>query len=135
VAVPSVLRLPEVEQTPAEREQGADERDRLADERDRLADERDRLADQRDRAADDRDRSAGRAIEVEGRPVPAEVDDDPFGINFGPSAERTEAVDSDSDEPPSPETSPRTLTERLAAAAVDRDYSDKPKEGERSAES
>jgi len=119
-----------MEQTPAEREQVADERDRLADERDRRADQRDRQADQRERAADERDRDAEAAGNVEGRPVPDEVDDDRFGINLGPSTQRVEAVDDD--EPPSPQPSPRTLSERLAAAAVDRDDADPPNEGERS---
>jgi len=116
-----------VEQTPAEREQDADERDRVADERDRVADERDREADQRERAADERDRRTGTAAEDRGRPVPAEDADDHFGINLGPSAERPEVPESE--EPPTPEPSPRTLSERLAAAAVDRDESDTPDEG------
>jgi len=123
-----------VEQTPAERDQVADERDRVADERDRVADERDRVADERDREADQRERAAAVRDRTEtaadaGRPVPGEVDDDRFGINLGPGVERTEAVDVD--EPARPQPSSRTLSERLAAAAVDRDEPDTPNEGQR----
>ena len=130
-SVHSRFNLSEMEQTPVEREQVADERDRLADERERLADERERQADQRERAADVRDR-AGTEPNVEEQPVPGEVDDDRFGINLGPAGERTEA--DDPDEPASPQPSPRTLSERLAAAAVDRDDSDAPDEEQRSPE-
>jgi hypothetical protein len=129
--VVSVHRLADVKQTPAERERVAAERDRLADERDRIADERDRRADQRERVADERDRRAGTAAEVQGRPTPTEVDPDLFGINLGLPSERPQTVDSDEH---SPQPSPRTLTERLAAAAVDRDDSDTPTEGLRSPE-
>src|SRR6476646_6436467 len=113
-----------MEQTPADRERDADERDRLADERDRVADERDERADQRERAADERDRSAGTGVKVDAQPVSGKFEDDRFGINLGPSTPRT--VASDTDETPSAKPSPRTLTERLEAAAVDRDDSDTP---------
>src|SRR4051812_1118495 len=120
-----------MEQMPDDRDQVADERDRLADERDRLADERDRQADQREEAADVRDR-ARTEVNVEEQPVPGEVDDDRFGINLGPATEPVEAVDTD--EPPSPQASPKTLTARLATAAVGRENPDTPNEQQRSPE-
>ena len=51
---------------------------------------------------------------------PEPSDDDQFGIDLGPAGDRTE--DAEPDETPTPASPPaRTLTERLANAAADRD--------------
>lgn len=122
-----------------ERERQADERDRLADERDRAADERERLADERDRRADDRERERQRGAAPlkasESDDGPVVVDDDLFGIDLGPSRERTAKVDAGTAPVTATPRSPsRSLSDRLASAAADRGEEDAPEERPPSAE-
>ena len=111
-----------MEQTPSERDRIADERDRRADLRDRRADERDRRADERDRDADERERNAGTRTESVDDTVP--VDDDQFGIDLGPPRNEPDPVEPDEALPPPVKPATKTLSERLAAAAADRDDAD-----------
>jgi hypothetical protein len=110
------------------------DRDRIADDRDEAADQRELDADQRDRKADERDRQASArdqaADDEQGAPI---VDSGLFGIDLGRRGHRAEAADPP-DRAPTPEAvtrpKPRTLTERLAAAAAERNGEDPPDYGD-----
>src|SRR4051794_27482896 len=109
--------------SPSERDRLADDRDHQADQRDRDADERERQADMRDRIADERDRQAEDHDETNGDDsVEAEaVDDGWFGVDLGRN-KPPPPVEPDVEVEPRPAKAPRkSLTERLAEAAQDRD--------------
>ncbi len=54
------------------------------------------------------------------------VDDDQFGIDLGPPRNEPEPVEIDEALPPPVKPATKTLSERLAAAAADRDDADTP---------
>jgi hypothetical protein len=118
--------------SPSDRDRLADERDRQADKRDRDADERDRQADQRDRQADQRDRQAQDHDETSGADsvdaLAEVVDDGRFGVDLGGN-EPTVAPEPDVAVESPPVSRPgRSLTERLADAADDRQRATSPSE-------
>lgn len=112
--------------SPPDRDRIADERDRTADERERRADKREQEADERDRQAEVRERDAAAAAAPTGDSRPTV--DGLFGIDLGHRGVRTDETELDDDEAPPVRGSARTktLTERLANAAADRDRAPLP---------
>jgi hypothetical protein len=122
-----------MEQSPSERDRLADERDRRADARDRDADQRDRDADERDRQADRRgpgtDRNVTTGQEPADDPAGAVLDDGRFGVDLGPRDTPVKATAPEVVVPPFPAGHRgKSLTQRLADAALDREGAGRPSE-------